>query len=266
MAQFKKYLFDKLFGTSTGYVLDFTNMTFASFIEESVGINIYTSRYDKYGDSKGKRLKVFFDVEDNLRVAKLLQDLLDYYPSSVSEAKKEEHKDLYEQCKKEIEILLSDSDFYSDKLNFDDNSTNLTIKELKNSLENDLNARKFNVALDRLHTYCVIYFRSKADKLYLYTNKEKPLHAIAGEVLKALSIHQSEMTLKILRSSLSTLDNFNKVRNEQSLAHDNEILGNSESKLIVDWIISLLGYFEECCEIFFQKTKNIELNNDDISF
>ena len=263
MARFKKYLFEKLL-TSSGYVLDFTNMTFASFIEESVGVDIYSNKYDKYGGSKGKRLKAFFDVEDNLKVGKLLNDMLKYYSEIISDEIRESEKDIYEQCKKEIEKLLGGAEIYTDKLNFVEPSIDLTIRELKKSIENDLNNRRFNVALDRLHTYCIKYFRTKAIELEIEYDKNKPLHSIAGEVVKVINIHQSEMTIKILRSSLSVLDNFNKVRNEQSLAHDNDILENNEARLIVEWIIGLLNFFDECFERY--KNKVNEIIVDDIPF
>lgn len=44
------------------------------------------------------------------------------------------------------------------------------------------------------------------------------------------------MTDRILRSSISVLEAFNDVRNNQSLAHDNPILNHSEALLIFSHI------------------------------
>ena len=52
----KKY-FEDMFGMSSGYVLDFTNNTFATFFRETVGQDIYLKKYDFNGDSKAKRLR-----------------------------------------------------------------------------------------------------------------------------------------------------------------------------------------------------------------
>jgi hypothetical protein len=258
MAQFKKYFFEKLFDMGSGYVLDFSNITFESFIEESINVNIYTPRYAKYGDSKGKRLRGLFDIEDNYKVGKLLNEMLDYYNNVYTPEFKEEHIDLYNQCRNEVKILLDGADIYTDKLNFVDETRDFTIKELKSTLETDLNNRRFNVALDRLHTYCMKYFRTKAEELSIITDKDKPLHSVAGEVVKFIKIHQSEMTVKILKCTLSVLDNFNTVRNQQSLTHDNEILENFEAKLIVEWVLGFLNFFEECFEIYKLKINDME--------
>lgn len=57
---------------SGGYVLNFSNNTFASFTIDSVGESIQ----DKYGLSKGASLECFFDDADDQSCAKLLNDLI----------------------------------------------------------------------------------------------------------------------------------------------------------------------------------------------
>lgn len=64
---------------SSGYVLDFSNNRFSNFILDSVGVEIYSSKYDGYGDSKAKRLRKFWDIEEEALVLKLLNDLVEYW-------------------------------------------------------------------------------------------------------------------------------------------------------------------------------------------
>jgi len=45
-------LIDELFGMSSGYVLDFTNSTFADFFRREAGIDIYDNAYGVNGGSK----------------------------------------------------------------------------------------------------------------------------------------------------------------------------------------------------------------------
>ena len=54
----EKRKFEKFLGMGSGYVLDFTNRTFAEFIVDSTGLNIYDSRYDYESGSKANRLKI----------------------------------------------------------------------------------------------------------------------------------------------------------------------------------------------------------------
>lgn len=52
-------LIDDLFEMGGGYVLDFSNRTFAEFFDEELGVNIDAPRYDAEGTSKAKRLRFF---------------------------------------------------------------------------------------------------------------------------------------------------------------------------------------------------------------
>ena len=77
LSNLEKRKFEKLLGMSSGYVLDFSNRTFAEFITDSTGLNIYDARYDYGSGSKANRLRKFWEVEENSVVAKLMADILD---------------------------------------------------------------------------------------------------------------------------------------------------------------------------------------------
>lgn len=83
--------FEDLLGMSSGYVLDFTDGTFGSFFVESVGKDIHESRYTKYGNSKAKKLRAFWDIESDHVVGKTLGELLDLWeykdPEATTKAK-----------------------------------------------------------------------------------------------------------------------------------------------------------------------------------
>jgi hypothetical protein len=65
-------------GMETGWVLDFTNRTFAEFISHSSGRDIYDPQYNAASGSKAHRLRAFWQKEPNAVVGKLINDLLDY--------------------------------------------------------------------------------------------------------------------------------------------------------------------------------------------
>jgi hypothetical protein len=52
------------------------------------------------------------------------------------------------------------------------------------------------------------------------------------------------MTERTLKSSISTLEAFNHVRNDHSLAHDNDVLSYDESLLIYNHVCSAIGFVE----------------------
>lgn len=72
------------------------------------------------------------------------------------------------------------------------------------------------------------------------------------------------MTEKILKSSISILDAFNEVRNEQSLAHDNHVLGYSESLLIFNNVASSIRFLRTLeNELDLQSQTPEDANADD---
>jgi Abortive infection C-terminus len=75
--------------------------------------------------------------------------------------------------------------------------------------------------------------------------RDKPLHSMFGEYVKRLRDGghiESEMAVRILKSSISTLEAFNDVRNNRSLAHDNEILDYDEALLIFNHVASSIRF------------------------
>jgi len=86
-----------------GYVLDFSTTDFDRFTLNSIGIALC----QEYGLSKGKSLEAFCDEGDELKVIKLLSDLLAYYEEWFQEeinpekhGYSEKYSDLYTKCKK----------------------------------------------------------------------------------------------------------------------------------------------------------------------
>lgn len=59
----EKRRFEKLFRLSGGDVFDFLNRTFAEFVEDSTGRDIYESKYGYGSESKANRLRGFWTAE-----------------------------------------------------------------------------------------------------------------------------------------------------------------------------------------------------------
>jgi hypothetical protein len=101
--------------------------------------------------------------------------------------------------------------------------------------------------LDRLHTFTIKFVRGLCEAHGITVTREKPLHSLFGEYVKKLKEEghlQSTMTERILRTSISNLDAFNDVRNNQSLAHDNKILNYDESLLIFNHVASAVRFLK----------------------
>lgn len=98
-----KQAIEELFDMKTGYVIDFTNNTFQTYIKESIDIDIYCDKgYEEYL-SKANKLRQIFEMESNGKVSKLIIDLLDYY-----EDYKLKRKKLTDYDRKKIKDIKKD--------------------------------------------------------------------------------------------------------------------------------------------------------------
>lgn len=84
-------MLEDLFGMSTGYVMDFNNGTFASFVLTCIGLD----PYERYGGSKAVILRAIWLNEPFSEVAKLNLDLLNRWKLNKLKANEEPTK--YEQ-------------------------------------------------------------------------------------------------------------------------------------------------------------------------
>lgn len=71
-------ILDSVFEMGAGFVLNFSNRTFAEFFEDEFGVDIYNEKYAARGVSKAKRVKSFIEIEDTNLVAQLFRKLWDY--------------------------------------------------------------------------------------------------------------------------------------------------------------------------------------------
>lgn len=239
----EKRKLEALLGMNTGYVLDFSNRTFDEFVIESTGLSIFEEKYNHESGSKANRLRSFWTQESDEIVAKLLADLMQCY--SLETASLEDQK-IYYDCNQSV-IRLTGNSNLPEVISLKPNSPEKEFAVLARAVREAIERNEPEVGLDRLHTYTIKYLRVICEKYGVTTSKEKPLHSLMGEYVKKLKDAgrlKSEMTERILKSSISTLESFNNVRNNQSLAHDNVILNYDESLLIYSHVAHSIRFIE----------------------
>jgi hypothetical protein len=90
----------------SGYVLNFSDRTFAEFFRQDVGLNIYDPRFAYNGTSKAKRLRAFWEIESPANVGRALEKLLEVW-KYLNESGKDERADRhYEECSRTAARLL----------------------------------------------------------------------------------------------------------------------------------------------------------------
>ena len=269
----EKVKLEKMFEMEAGYVLDFTDRTFLEFIIENTNIYISDGKYDYASGSKANRLRAFWAKEANYIVGKLISALLEYWKTKkqinyieISQAEQA----LFDECYTIAERLKQDSiveNIDAIQPYSNDKEFSVLAKSIRESIQNN----EPEVALDRLHTYVVKYTRQQCNKYGISCDRDKALHSLFGEYVKYLiqnGFIKSQMTQRILKSSISILESFNDVRNNQSLAHDNPILNYHESVLIFNNVSSAIKFIEaiekERSEV--DEQDEVQAKWDEISF
>lgn len=239
----EKRKFEKLLHMESGYVLDFSNNSFSDFVHDCTGREIYDDRYTHGSGSKANRLRGFWQEEGNQVVGKLMGDICDYVEES--EEFGVEDAQLAE-CRKIVTRLVQNSPVpeldtlaaFSNERDFD---------AVVNAIRDAIEKNEPEAGLDRLHTFVVKYVRTLCNSVGITVTRERALHSLFGEYIKTLKAGghiESKMTERILKSSISTLEAFNDVRNNQSLAHDNPILNYDEALLIFNHVTSSVRFLQ----------------------
>lgn len=239
----EKLLLEKLLGMSSGYVLHFSDRTFAEFFADTLGIDIDDPKYNRSGSSKAKRLRAFWAIEENHLVGRALVEMIDLIEPRSDD---QDAADLRATCSVVAQRLLGGVTV-EDIAALDVNNEERTFRLLASSVRHDIDEGHPEAALDRLHTYVVKYIRQVCDRRKIDTDEKKPLHSLMaeyGKALKGTGAVESEITERILKNSIAVFEAFNFVRNRHSLAHDNNLLGPAESLLVVNHIVSTIRFIQ----------------------
>lgn len=226
---------------TAGYVLNFSDRTIGLFFDEEFNIDIHSGKYQAHGGSKFKKLLGLLETENGQLGAKVLRALWEHREALVENAGKVDPSNLPTRYFAIVQRLEGSEDIINtDGLdNFTDSET---LDELISSIQRDINAKRPQVGLDRLHTYCMKKFAHLLSTKGASLMGEAPLHARAGLYIKVLEnkgqLHG--MSLKIMKASLAVFEDFNHVRNNKTFAHDNELLGAAEARYIFESICNLL--------------------------
>jgi hypothetical protein len=244
-------IFEEALNMQQGYVLDFSDRTFGDFFCSEVGVDPDAepgSRlFSAYGTSKAKRLRSFIARAQPHLVARALRALWEYRENNFlggSGPREDRLKDVYFKVVGKFE----GEEHVIDSTGIEAFERNETLQELVAAIRRDLDAGRPNAGLDRLHTYCMKRFSSLVIKHGGEPCGENDaLHARVGKYAKALKATRdlTEMSERIIKSSISTFEAMNDIRNNRSFAHDKEVLvPMDEAKFIYDSVTALLRFIK----------------------
>jgi hypothetical protein len=245
---------ERLFEMEGGHALNFTHLTLAEFVEHHTGRNLNDKRYLVRGSgSKAWLLRNFWRVEPDHLVAKLLGALIEYRAQILAEQEGNawgplnrlpDEDRVTAECHCIVARLAQGGAVHElDALQAV--AAEPDFETVAREVRDAINRNAPDAGLDRLHTFVVKLVRSFCEARGISVTRYKPLHGLFGEYVKTLRTAghiESEMTERILKSSISLLEAFNSVRNEQSLAHDNRLLNYEESLLIFNSVAGTVRF------------------------
>ena len=227
-----------------GYVLDFNNADFRQYILDVTGIDVYDNNYiykveeTMNSSSKGNILKYFLHNESDIHIITLLKELieyvklLDYDKYNINKNQLTKAKSILEKYEYTEYIIKSGSNEEKiDKL----------IEDINQSIADE----KPEFTLDRLHTLIHNYMRELCDKYNIVYEKKDGINQLMKRYNKIINEKfESKLTKTILSQTASIFSEYNKVRNNQSYAHDNDILNKAESLLIYRNIVNIYEFIK----------------------
>lgn len=74
----EKRKLEAYFDMSGGYYLDFSNNSLSDFINETLGIELYSEKYNYGSGSKANRIRAIWDLEPNHLIGKLIRESIEY--------------------------------------------------------------------------------------------------------------------------------------------------------------------------------------------
>lgn len=237
---------ESLLDMGSGYVSNFSDRTFRLFMGDIYNIDIYDSKYEDQGTSKAKRLRTFLKKENNFVVAEALEKLLDNQ-KAIDQDTGNVRENLYTKTNQIITRLKNDYPVENiSSIRPVDEDTNFTLlaQSVRRSIENNTIIE----AIDRLHTYMVRYVRQLCNKHNITFNNSDALNGIFGSYVRYLrenSLVTSTMTIEILGSYVKIFDKYNNTRNNESLAHDNNLINDKEALLILNSIANLIRFVDD---------------------
>ncbi|WP_115712635.1 abortive infection family protein [Legionella sainthelensi] len=262
LSYIEKRKLERLLRMGSGYVLNFNDRTYRDFFADQ-NINIDDEKYYSRGTSKANRLRAFWEIEDNYTVGKVIEVMILYGIDEDCLCEDSDSRDLTQDCFSILQRLKNNTpvtELGSLVALTDETDFKVVAEQVRYAIQNN----QPESGLDRLHTFINKFIRVISQPYGIEINKTKSLHAIFGEYIKALRVSgriESEMTDRILKSSISILESFNYVRNDKSLAHDNPILNYEESMLIFNHIAGLVRFIKA-----LEHNKTIDKIEDEIPF
>jgi hypothetical protein len=238
-------IIDRVLGMEQGYVLDFSNRSFAEFFDAEMGVDIDAQNWRGRGPSKANRLRAYLQITNDANAVKLLR-ALDEYRLTASIQSVNPDGELHQKFFAIIHRLSGSEDSIDTQAvhRFEQDES---LSEVISAIERDIHADKPQAALDRLHTYCMKRFAHLVSANDPDAELTDSLPGRAGQYLgslKASAKAGNPLSFSILKHAGFVFEKFNEIRNNNSMAHDNDLLAKAEARFVFETVCNILKFIK----------------------
>jgi hypothetical protein len=228
-----------------GYVLDFSDRSMQEFFEDAFGVDVFSEQNKIGGSSKRNCLTAFLRGADQRMALRVLTALWERREGLLESLPHSEDAEAARAKSKAFQLVIADLQGGNEPIEAAGIETfvrDRTLEELVADIQRTLGANKPEVAIDHLHTYFMKKIAYLLEVRGEPCEKDEALHARFGRYRRHLESEQKlhEFTSRALKSFISLLESFNDLRNNHSLAHDNQLLAPVEARFIVSSISAIL--------------------------
>lgn len=229
-----------------GYLLDFSDKTMREFFMNEFRLDLDQDVYRESGTSKARRFRTFLRLADGGQAAHVLRALWGYRDLWREKSNQEPEAETVAQWYFAIIERLEGAAGAVQTDALQQFATDETLEQLIAAIKRDADAGAAHPALDRLHTYCMKKF---AHLLRARDGDSAEIpDTLNGRLGRYLNPIRREgvrpITRKLMKSSVELMEQFNGIRNNESFAHDNEIVDPAEARFIFDSVVSMLRFLK----------------------
>jgi len=227
-----------------GRVLDFDEQTFKRFFEP-LGIDVDAAKYRVIGDqSITSRLQEILTTESDASVLRVLRQLSEHRQSILATPGETPVNLSFLMGKfSQIVTRLQQNVFAETADALGKFAESATIDQLIEAIQRDAKAERYEVAIDRLHTYCVKRFSDLLARNGINPDNYTTLDGLAGAYVNGVSKSGVRpVTGRILKGITKLMHEVNVARNKHSFAHDNPLVTPEEGRYIFDSVIAALRF------------------------
>lgn len=251
--QLDMWLVNQALGMTSGYVLNFSDATFNDFVRQKFGIDATAPTYTVDGVSKAKRLRRLLLSLVPGAQAEMLRT---FWMERQRQTTNGMHSDLEPKVEHDFLDMIARLEGSDQKIDLDiveAFTDDTTLAELIVAIQRDIQANAPHAALDRLHTYAMKKFADLLARDGVSVGHNDALHSRVGRYVNSLrqTGQIGDFSSQIAKSATQIFEQFNHIRNKQSLAHDNPMLSLAEGKYVFETVLSLLRFIKTLDEAKF---------------